>query len=157
MSQFIDALSRKWTIDINVLSIKKLRAELDVDLLSLADKPVKGQPGLLQRLASDPILLVDTISVLLSDEIRKRNIDELGFAEGMIGIGLSNACEALIETIVNFIPPPKGPMIRTMYDKLKLIESAGCLKLTTAMDSPAMEQKLNHELDQALATLISTT
>jgi hypothetical protein len=156
MSQFTDALGRKWSIEITVLSVKQLRQELGVDLLSLADKPAPGQVGLLQRLASDPVLLVDVISVLLSTEIRNRSLNELEFARGLVGTGILAACDALIEAIVNFTPPQQGQLIKTMHEKVKLIESAGYSKVSTMLESRELSQKLDNLLEQEFQKAITS-
>lgn len=148
MSKFTDATGETWTIEISVHEIKQLRVELSVDLLKLMEDG--GQ--MLKDLASDPILLVDVISVLLTEQITRRGLDERAFAGRLVGSGIANALDALIEAIANFFPPQRGAMIRRGWAKAQEMETRAMERLTSHLASA----DLDRQMDQKIAALLSS-
>lgn len=149
MRKFTDSLKRDWTFTVDYQSIKKVRAELGIDLLAVVDESEK----LLQRLATDEILIVDVISVLLTEQIQSKGMDERQFAAGMLGEGLQNAVDALIEGIADFSRPQKGAVIRKAWKVVIETHEAASKRMVEAMDNPALKAKVNREIDSALEKL----
>ncbi len=151
---FKDSLDRNWNLVIDYESILRLRSgSLAIDLLDVAAE----NNSLLQRLASDDILLVATIYALLEPEIKNRGLSEKEFAAGLTGNGLENALDALIEGIANFSRPQRGAMLRKVWSKLKSSESLLSRQASEMLDNPEIDQRmssaLKNRLDQALAKL----
>lgn len=153
MPKFKDSLSRDWDLQINYHTVRTVRNELKIDLLEVAERPTDNQTSLLQRLASDEMLLVDVISVILTTQIKALGITVEGFAEGMLGEGLENACNALIEGIANFSRPQKGQMIRVAWSKIKSTESLVATRVTKILEDPRLEKRVNAMIDQIEADL----
>lgn len=147
MSTFNDATGERWAIEITVAEIKQLRTLLGVDLLAIMD----DQGHLLKRLGSDPVLLVDVISVLLTEQITKRGLDERSFAARLVGEGLSSAMDALMDAIANFTPPPRGAVIKQAWAKVQQMDARAIQTVSQRLAS----QELDRELDERLAALLS--
>lgn len=131
MSTFKDSLGREWTFSITVIEIKQLREQIQVDILdTVSDKADQ----MFAKLEADPILLVDLMSILLTDQIEKLGLDERGFAAGLVGEGIENAKEALIREIANFFGPPRGNVILAAWNQLKT-----GVKVATAMAQRQLE------------------
>ena len=153
-NSFIDSLNRPWNLVIDYESILRLRSgSLAIDLLDVTSE---GN-SLLQRLASDDILLVATIYALLEPEIKTRGLSETEFAAGLTGNGLENALDALIEGIANFSRPQRGAMLRKVWSKLKSSESSLSRQASEMLDNPEIDQRMSaalaSRLDRALANL----
>lgn len=153
MPSFIDSLNRSWTIEINYLSVRQLRSALNVDLMSVVEK----DSDLLLRLANDEILLVDVISVLLSDQIKSRGLDESQFASGMLGAGLQSAVDALIEGIADFSRPQKGAVIRRTWQAISEAQTRASTRIVAAATSETVRAKVDEIVDSALKTLTDSS
>lgn len=151
MPQFIDFLERKWILNVNYETVKRVRDELQINLLEVVDKidpKDKTSETLLQRLASDEVLLVDVVSVILTPQINERGLTASQFAEGMMGQGLENATDALIEGIANFSRPQKGRMIRETWSKSKFYESSMTERGIQLLNSPRLSEAVNDQFDR---------
>lgn len=144
--RFTDAYGRSWLIEITVLEIKMLRAELAINLLGLVER----ESNLIGRWAQDPILLVDTISLLLTPQIRDRNLSGDEFARGLKGGFLGAANDALIEAIAVFFGDPKGSLIRAAWKKSKAMEQLGAAQAMQALDSDRIDQALVAKIDRGM-------
>ncbi len=152
MTSFTDSIGRKWSLEIDYMAIKRVRLELEIDLLSIADKAEPGEDNLLTRLANDEILLVDVISVLLTPQIKERALTAEEFAKGLLGDALDSAVNALIEGIANFSRPQKGTVIRKSWAKIAACQNLAATKIVKMIDSEQMDQYLETEIDNRLAT-----
>ncbi len=120
MAKFTDAENREWTIRIDIPTIKLLR-EHDLDVLGLFDEGFQG----LEKLVSDPVRLVDTISLVCQDQIKELDMDADSFARALYGDALARAVDALVEGITDFFHDPKRrETIKTVFRKAKEIEKA---------------------------------
>lgn len=146
MAIFTDATGESWTIEISVDEIRQLRKEINVDLLSLLD----DHGLLLRKLAADPILLVDVISILCTDQIKRRQLDERAFAKRLVGYGLEAALDCLIEAIANFTPPRQGAVIRQMWQKTTDLNQRAMDRLTTKLQSPELTRQLDAKMEALL-------
>jgi hypothetical protein len=143
---FIDATGETWTIEISVDEIRVLRKEITVDLLSLLD----NNGALLRKLAADPLTLVDVISILCTDQIKRRDLDERGFAKRLVGHGLEAALDCLIEAIANFTPPRQGAVIRQMWAKTRELDQRAMDRLSTKLASPDLARQLDEKMEALL-------
>lgn len=119
MADFTDAQDRKWSVSIDVPTIKKLK-QYDLDVLGMFDEGFKG----FEQLVGDPVRLVDTLWVVCEDEASGRGIDEVAFAKAMVGDAISRAVNALVEGVCDFFPDPKRrATIREVFRKATEVEA----------------------------------
>lgn len=147
MPSFTDALGREWTIEITLVEIKQLRMVLNLDLLSVFEKDSQ----LLNRLANDPILLVDALSVVLSDAIKSRGLDDTAFARGLIGDGLQAAVDCFVEAIAVFSRPHQRGLIRSLWERNRQLETSASQRMEAAL--PDVVAAAEAQIDSTLAKL----
>ena len=98
MKPFTDKEGREWPVVVNVGAVKRVRDILGVDLLDVA----KGD--LLERLADDPVLLVNVLYVLCRPEADARGVSDEDFGRAMVGGVLDEAASALMKELLDFFP-----------------------------------------------------
>ncbi len=98
MKTFKDTESREWQIAVNVASIKRVRDLAGVDLLAI----VEGT--LLERLAADPVMLVDVIYALCKPQSDQRQVTDEQFGQAMAGDAIEQATAGLLEELTDFFP-----------------------------------------------------
>ncbi len=141
MHSFKDPKGQTWDIFINVNTIKRVRSRCNVNLLDVFE----GK--LLDRLATDPVLLVDVLYVLCQPQADMRNITDEMFAELMAGDVIEAATKALCDELVSFSPSPKH------RDTLQRVLRAMWNSLDRARDLAAArvnEKELEHELERII-------
>jgi len=111
MPSFDDNAGRSWTLRIDVSAIRRVREALDVDLLDLAGGP------LLERVAGDPVLLVDILYVLARGQADQQSVDAEAFGAAMVGDAIDRATGALLEALADFFPSRKAALLRQVIDK----------------------------------------
>ena len=117
MKTFKDNQGRKWTVTINVSAIKRVRAELDMDLL----EAIEGK--LLERMVGDPILLCDILYVLVKPEADEKGITDEDFGRAMAGDAIDAACQAFIGELVDFFPKGRREVLTEAVAKVRQIEA----------------------------------
>ena len=76
MKTFTDNTGRTWTLSVTVGTIKRVRALCGVDLANIITMESGKTPnvGLLERLAADPVLLVDVLFAVCKPEADTKGI-----------------------------------------------------------------------------------
>lgn len=100
-THFTDHTGRRWTVDVTVAAVKRVRAATKLDLLDLAGGKV------LERLWSDPVLLGDVLFACCQQQAREHGVDEATFGELLAGDTIARATDALIDSLVSFTPDPR--------------------------------------------------
>tara|TARA_B100001094_G_scaffold330972_1_gene397726 strand:+ start:2968 stop:3438 length:471 start_codon:yes stop_codon:yes gene_type:complete len=120
MPEFKDTEGRQWNVNITVQDIKRVRELCDVDLM----EAVEGK--LLDRLSTDPILLVDTLFAIVQPQAEKREVSDEDFGRSMAGDAIETATVALIEGIIAFFPNPRDRQsMKKVYETtLRMMEKA---------------------------------
>jgi membrane-bound ClpP family serine protease len=133
MRQFKDSEGRTWNITVNVGTAKTVKALTGVNLFDLYKDEV-------QRVFSDPELLVNVIYSLCKAQADKREITDIQFGEAMVGDALELAADALMESVADFFPSSRSQILRKMKSKSEEIAK----KMTTAalnrLDSLTVEE-----------------
>jgi hypothetical protein len=104
MHTFADNLGRTWYVAVNVTTIRRVRAALDVDLYQLVDDGMQA----LGRLVADPVQLADVLYVLCKDDADSKNISDEDFGRALAGDAITSAAEALVEELIDFFPDERS-------------------------------------------------
>lgn len=147
MHAFTDAAGEQWRISLVTEDIKRVRRELDVDLLNC------GDPQLLSRLANDPILIVDVLHVLLGAEAEKRQLDAYGFAARLAGDVLDSAAQALLGALCDFFPSRRRAVLQAAIEKTGALMDRQLQHAATLLADPRIEQLAELELQAATRSL----
>lgn len=154
MSKFTDAEGRDWSLCLSIADVKRVRTELEIDLLDVAGGRLYAQ------LLEDPVLIVDVLHVLLSEQCEKEGVDAVGFARGLRGDVLDQATQALMEGLIDFFPRRRRDVLRAAKEATDrwmertaqhAIEVVRGPKITQVMDQQM--QKLEQSIDEQLASL----
>ena len=139
MASFDDNAGRSWTLRIDVSAIRRVREALDVDLLDLAGGP------LLERVAGDPVLLVDILYVLARGQADQQNVDAEAFGAAMVGDAIDRATGALLEALADFFPSRKAALMRKVTEKGQV--------LAERLLARAEKRVADGDLDEAMEAL----
>ncbi len=112
MPKFHDAHDTPWTIELTVASIKSIRRLADVDLLRLDE----GDPPLITRLSTDPVLLCDVVFAACAAQAQERGITDEDFGRAMGGDALAAAHAALTGALTDFFRQWGRPDLARMMD-----------------------------------------
>ena len=109
MHSFVDSAGRSWSVRVDVGAVKRVRSSLGIDLMHVAERKTQDgrEPGVLERLASDPVLLVDVLYVLCEEQAKRVGVSDEDFGRAMLGDAIEGAVKAFIGSIVDFFPNPR--------------------------------------------------
>jgi hypothetical protein len=96
MHPFKDNADREWELSLNVAVVKRLRDLLKFDILA------NDVAATMDKLASDPVLLVDVIFVCCRDQAKTSGVDDEQFGTAMAGDAIDRATTALLEEFTDF-------------------------------------------------------
>lgn len=134
---------------VNVATIKRVRALCDVDLNSIIEvedgKPVTR---LLERLSTDPVLLVDVLYAVCKPECDQKNISDEEFGSAMAGDAVEHATSALLDEVIDFFPEAKRLAFKKILSASRRFAQTAKSRLTELMADSALEDKLVSELER---------
>lgn len=140
MKTFEDRKGTEHLIDINVATVKRVKATLDVDLLDVVKKPET-----LERLIDDPIFLCDLIYVVVDP----KDITDEEFGERMAGDAIERATSALLEDLANFFPASKRGVLMKAISKLNEFQEQALKLAHQKLDSPELNESLRQMLESS--------
>lgn len=143
MHRFTDNANRDWSVQINVATVKRVRAALGLDLM----KAVGG--NVLEQLASDPILLVDALYVVCEPQAQERGVSDIQFGEAMAGEAIEKAADAFLGELLDFFQPRQREMLAKIYRKVKEVEERTSAATHAALDNPALGVAIERQIQEA--------
>lgn len=148
MRSFTDSAGRIWMLSVNVATIKRVRALCNVDLTQIITLESGEQPKfeLLERLATDPILLVDVLYALCQPEAERRGVTDITFGEAMAGDTIESATTALLDEIIDFFPSAKRMVLTKIIAATRRFEAKSKTALEAALGNPTFDVSIDAEL-----------
>jgi len=143
MATFTDADGREWVIDIDVNALRRVKKRLDLKLMDV----IGGET--LDRLADDPVLLVDMLYVLCEEQAQRDGVSDAEFGRAMRGDALDAAVSAFLEALADFCPSRKGTILRRLIATGKGAEDR--------ILATAEEMLTSGEVDRLLSGSLSPT
>lgn len=152
MKTFNDNTGRSWTLSVTVGTIKRVRALCGVDLANIITLEPGKQPkvDLLERLASDPVLLVDVLYAVCKPEADTRNVSDEEFGRAMAGDAIEFATAALLDEVIDFFPEAKRRVFRKILDATRRFEIKSKQALTELLTDPELDGKIDAALEQLM-------
>ena len=145
MQKFIDRAGRVWVVEIDVATIKRVRAMADVNLLAV----VEGD--LIERLMNDPVTLCDVLFAVCQPQAVQQGVSDEGFGQGLAGDVISDATTALLEGLVAFFPEPKRRLLQQAAAKYQVVQTKAMAMVQARLESPELETQLLNQLEKELA------
>lgn len=155
MHTFQDSNGRVWAVNINVGTLKRVRALCGVDLYNILSFEGKDT-GLLEQLANDPILLVDVIYAVCKDEADRLGITAEAFGESMAGDAIVNATNALLDDLVDFFPAAKRMVLNRIMNATRRYQMAAEKQLMRQVENGMVEETLEKVLTDVYGTATAT-
>ena len=149
MTTFIDNKGRTWTLEVTVATVKRVRGLCKVDLNSIVelDKNNKPSAELLERLSSDPVLLVDVLYAVCKPQADKLNITDEDFGESMAGDAIEHATTALLEEVISFFPEAKRMVMQKILSASRRFSNAARMRLEAELNN-GFENRVVSELER---------
>lgn len=124
MKIFKDSGGRDWTVAVNVDSLRRVRDLLAVDLTKLNE----GEPLLIIRLTTDPLLICDVLYAICKPDADKQTVTDVDFGRAMGGDALFLGQSALLEELIDFFQkfgrPEMAKVIRAQQAVVKAAVTA---------------------------------
>ena len=150
MKSFTDNAGRVWTLAVNVAAIKRVRAICGVDLNSIVEMDAGNKPSakLLERLSTDPVLLVDVLYAVCKPEADAKNIGDEDFGRAMAGDAIDHATAALLDEIIDFFPEAKREAFKKILSATRRFEAIARKRMETLLADRSFEDSLVSELER---------
>lgn len=147
MHPFTDSAGRTWILSMNVGAIRRVKAQLGIDLLTVLDHDCQ----LFARLGADIALAVDLVWVLIADQAEKMGVTDEQFGESLVGDAIDRAMEALVAETIAFFPQGRRAILAKLWEKSKQATNTAVQLAVTKLDSlttQAMEQEIERAFDR---------
>ena len=104
MKTFTDNKGRVWEVELNIRQMKRVRDVLGIDLVNVisANKDGSVSTDTLERVANDPILLVDILWVLCEGQAKPAGVTDEDFGSSLAGESIEEATRAFLDELVDF-------------------------------------------------------
>lgn len=148
MRQFTDTKERVWDVELNVRQMKRVRDVLGIDLVNViqAGKDGAVATDTLDRVANDPILLVDILWVLCEGQAKAAGVTDDDFGSSLAGDSISDATRAFLDELVDFFPGARRLFLKKAVDLARKYETENAEMLEKALNSPEFEERLKTSL-----------
>jgi hypothetical protein len=149
MKSFTDTLGRTWTLVVNVATLKRVRALCGVDLNGIIEvEDGKPETRLLEKLSTDPVLLVDVLYAVCKPECDRRKISDEDFGSAMAGDAIDLATSALLDEIIDFFPEAKRQAFRKILSATRRFEEIAKKRLSETLADSKFEDSIVCELER---------
>ena len=95
---FKDLHGNKWTVEVNMATVKRIKDSLDCNIADLNNKET------MTKLADDIVFLVDVIYLCLKPQLDEKGISDVEFGQSLDGETVNQASEAFMEAFIAFFP-----------------------------------------------------
>lgn len=151
MRSFVDNLGRTWTLLINVGAVKRVRALCDgLDLLNIIAFDTDSElpdTSVLDKLASDPILLVDVLYAVCKPEADTMSVSDEDFGRALTGDVIESATKQLIDAVVDFFPEAKRKVCQRIISAANRFADEQRKTICAMLDDPELDKALNSQFE----------
>ena len=138
-----DSNGREWSTAINVATVKRVKRITDVLLTDVIDS------DLVDRLYGDVILLCNVLYAVSEPIARDRKITDEAFGELLAGDCLDEACESLMQDIIDFFPKGRRPIVERIWTATRKIEAERINLLEEKVSEKQLDRIIKMERDKA--------
>ena len=158
MHSFQDKNGRSWSLTVNVGTMKRVRSLCGIDLFNIIelDKNQNPKTDVLEKLTTDPILLVDVIYAVCKEEADKIGISDEDFGRSMCGDTIEAATNALLDEIVDFFPAAKRQVYLKVLTASRRFKIAAEKQLAAILNDESLDKKLEMAMEKAFGSVTDT-
>lgn len=144
MRQFTDTKGRVWEVELNVRQMKRVRDILGIDLVNViqAGKDGAVATDTLDRVADDPILLVDVLWVLCEGQAKAAGVTDDDFGSSLAGDSIADATRAFLDELVDFFPGAKRLFLAKAVSLARRFGGEMEAALGKALEDPELERRV---------------
>jgi hypothetical protein len=143
MKKWTDREGRDWTIDVNVGTVRKVKADTEIDLLKISDASLSEQ-------LSDPMTLCDVLWSLVEHQAAEKDVTPESFGSSLAGDCLESALDSLMQEIIDFFPSRRRQILQKLMDKARAAENQMIETAMEKADSKEMEAEIKKIMDVKL-------
>lgn len=140
MQQFTDTKGRTWQLELNGLTLKRVKDDTNLLLTSICDDDCR----IFAELVGDPLLLISVLWSMVRCSDAAKDVDEQSFSEGFAGKVLTESRKALIEETLDF---SDDPALRRLIEKATEIGSTLKAKASKVLEEMDAEQTASSIID----------
>ena len=130
MRTFKDCEGRTWSVTLNVHQMKRIRANLGVDLVNVIALDE------VDRIANDPCLLVDILWVCVEEEAKAAGVTDEQFGRSLAGDAIEDATRAVLDELVDFFPGAKRLFLKKAVELSRKYAGEMPVALEKALEDP---------------------
>ena len=158
MRTFKDNAGRTWSVTLNVLQMKRIRAHLGIDLVNVItlDAGGKVKVDLVDRIANDPCLLVDILWVCVEDEAKAAGVTDEEFGRALAGDAIDEATKALLDELVDFFPGAKRLFLKKAVELARKYTGDMTAALEKALSDPELERRVEESMRSSASSPASS-
>ena len=150
MSTFKDNAGRTWSVTLNVLQMKRIRAQLGIDLVNVIalDSGGKVKTDLVDRIASDPCLLW----VCVGDEAKAAGVTDEEFGRSLAGDSIDEATAAFLDELVDFFPGAKRLFLKKAVEIARKFAGEWTGALEKALNDPQLDARIVQSINSSTSS-----
>ncbi len=158
MRTFKDNAGRTWSVTLNVLQMKRIRAHLGIDLVNVItlDAGGKVKVDLVDRIANDPCLLVDILWVCVEDEAKAAGVTDEEFGRSLAGESIEEATRAFLDELVDFFPGAKRLFLKKAVELSRKFGGEMTEALGKALEDPELERRVEESMRSSASSPASS-
>lgn len=173
MHCFTDSHNVKWSIELDIPTARRIKAELSVDLVNPSE-------DLMFRLADDFALMVDLLELLTRSQRLARKLEEIfcqqhdppldlptdpenreelsvrEFCRRLKGDVLEQAGKAFVEELLLFCPKHRRAAMQRALQRISEVQDRRSRVAIQAIDSPEMDARIEQEIEEMRAAMLRT-
>ena len=144
MKTFTDSKGRIWEVELNIRQMKRVRDTLGIDLVNVisANKDGSVSTDTLERVANDPILLVDILWVLCEGQAKPAGVTDDDFGSSLAGDSIEEATRAFLDELVDFFPGARRLILKKAVGLARKYEMESAAAVAEALESPEFEERM---------------
>ena len=145
MAKFVDTKNRIWIVEISNTTLRRVKTLTDVRLMDAVD----GE--LIPQLSQDFLLLGEVLYAVCKPQADKESIDQDEFESGLSGDTFTEARDALVEALLEFLPEDQRRLLSKAVQHQREVTARGMAMIHKRLDDPKLVDQMVADMEANLA------
>ena len=145
MAKFVDTKNRIWIVEISNTTLRRVKTLTDVRLMDAVD----GE--LIPQLSQDFLLLGEVLYAVCKPQADKESIDQDEFESGLSGDTFTEARDALVEALLEFLPEDQRRLLSKAVEHQREVTARGMAMIHKRLDDPKLVDQMVADMEANLA------